>query len=195
MTTSVSRRAFLCAAVAGAVCFASPALAEGQSPFMPSYGKIHASVGWYRLLDRAPYLRLQELDVVPFNGDTLYQLHSVFGDVSKSVRYVSDGPTDIWRIADSAGDCEDIALRSMVELRKRGFPRGALRIAACYWGNQPHAVLTIETTKGTYVIDYLLGYVGIWHGLPFQWHSRESVGLDWDDLSPPRDLEMLLSLV
>jgi len=66
---------------------------------------------------------------------------------------------DFWSLPHSGkGDCEDIALEKRQRLAMLGFPRAALRIAIVFHKGYlcPHALLTIETDRGTYVLDFFL---------------------------------------
>lgn len=98
-----------------------------------------------------------------------------------------DSVGDDWRLlADGeAGDCEDIALTKRQELIERGWPAGALRPAICYAWAQPlggpevHAVLTVETTQGTFVLGNLSDEVQPWEQSDCRdWIMRQAGG-DW----------------
>lgn len=191
---TLGRRALLRAAVAGAVCCAAPALASAPDPFMTSYGSIDAPPGYLEWRSINPIAALYELDTVADSPAVIAAMRKAHAWVRQNVRYRTE-THETWQVALTEGDCEDLALRTLMELWAAGLPRGALRIAACWAGEQPHAVLTVETTAGTYVVDYLNPGVWLWHQLPYQWHSRESVGLRWNDLSPPRDLAHLLERI
>jgi predicted transglutaminase-like cysteine proteinase len=90
-------------------------------------------------------------------------------------RYVTQAPEltdmgDDWHLlaAGDDGDCEDIALTKRDILLAAGWPAGALRPAICYaQGQVPggpalHAVLTVETDAGTYVLGNLSPAVDHW---------------------------------
>lgn len=100
------------------------------------------------------------------------ELTEIQGLVNQGVTQQPDAVTvgDQWTLLEpgGAGDCEDIALTKRDELMSRGWPAGALRPAFCYAYNQPvdgdeiHAVLTVETDAGTYVLGNLDDSVRTW---------------------------------
>ncbi|HET8728448.1 MAG TPA: transglutaminase-like cysteine peptidase [Alphaproteobacteria bacterium] len=88
---------------------------------------------------------------------------------------------DSWRtlLPGEPGDCEDLALTKRERLIRAGLPVGALRPATCRLRGTPfapgdgHAVLTVETDLGTYVLGVAGGAV--------PWHRSEcdSWGYRW----------------
>jgi predicted transglutaminase-like cysteine proteinase len=80
------------------------------------------------------------------------------------------------------GDCEDIALEKRSRLVKIGFPRGSLRIAIGYHKETltSHAVLTVETKQGTYVMDSTNDQIHIWHQTPYNFETRERTDGKWE---------------
>ena len=80
------------------------------------------------------------------------------------------------------GDCEDIALEKRSRLVKIGFPRGALRLAIGYHKKTliSHAVLTIETNQGTYVMDVTNDQICLWNLTPYNFETRERTDGKWE---------------
>jgi len=90
---------------------------------------------------------------------------------------------DFWSLPHSGkGDCEDIALEKRQRLAMLGFPRAALRIAIVFHKGYlcPHALLTIETDRGTYVLDSFFDEIYTWNQLPYNFASRERVDGQWE---------------
>lgn len=88
--------------------------------------------------------------------------------------------SDVWQRLDEAGpgDCEDFALTFRHRLR-RMYPTfaAAFRIATAYTEEgQYHAVLSVETTAGTFVCDIRFPTCRTWESLPYQWRMREIAG-------------------
>ena len=81
--------------------------------------------------------------------------------VNKSVAPVSDmdhwGVVDQWDYpTDGKGDCEDYALLKRRMLMDEGFPRQALLMTVVKEANgDGHAVLTVKTNRGEFVLDNL----------------------------------------
>lgn len=96
---------------------------------------------------------------------------------------------DRWELIghNQAGDCEDMALTKRDILMTWGWPAGALRPAICtisgvddgVAGDQLHAVLTVDTDGGTYVLGNLReGVRSIENSECEQWVMR-SDGIQW----------------
>jgi predicted transglutaminase-like cysteine proteinase len=90
---------------------------------------------------------------------------------------------EFWNYPSSGyGDCEDIALEKRSRLVRRGFPRGALRIAIGYHKKTliSHAVLTVETRQGTFVMDSIKDQIYIWYKTPYNFETRERTDGRWE---------------
>lgn len=80
------------------------------------------------------------------------------------------GVGDDWSVmgAGAAGDCEDFALTKRDLLIRAGWPAGALHVGICFNQSQPvdgeamHAVLAVDTDRGTYVLGNLQAEVVPW---------------------------------
>ncbi|MGJ3230748.1 MAG: transglutaminase-like cysteine peptidase [Oceanicaulis sp.] len=97
---------------------------------------------------------------------------------NRAIRYVPDqtfGNRDLWRIADSAGDCEDYALAKRAALLELGFPGASLRLATVFSRRTGHhAVLVLSTTDGDYVLDNNRDAILPWSDTDFAWVSVQS---------------------
>jgi predicted transglutaminase-like cysteine proteinase len=99
------------------------------------------------------------------------ELAAVQQEVNASyVQRPDPGVGDDWRVMDAvpAGDCEDFALTKRDMLIRRGWPAGALHVGICFNRTQPvdgenmHAVLTVDTDRGTRVLGNLRDGVLPW---------------------------------
>ncbi|MCP4075904.1 MAG: transglutaminase-like cysteine peptidase [Gammaproteobacteria bacterium] len=81
-----------------------------------------------------------------------------------------------------SGDCEDKALEKRHRLAKLGFPRAAMRlmIASHKKFLNSHALLTIETDSGIYVMNSFTDKVKAWYQTPYNYEARERVDGQWD---------------
>jgi predicted transglutaminase-like cysteine proteinase len=72
------------------------------------------------------------------------------------------------------GDCEDFALEKRHALIERGWPEGALLLAALMApGYGRHAVLVVVTDRGDYVLDNLNDEVKPWFATGYHWQTRQ----------------------
>jgi predicted transglutaminase-like cysteine proteinase len=85
------------------------------------------------------------------------------------------GRVEFWTIpSDDYGDCKDYALAKRKELAEKGLPMKALRVAIVVTRQgERHAVLTLATDKGDYVLDNLTGEIRPWYMTGYQWLGRQ----------------------
>lgn len=117
----------------------------------------------------------------------LKQLREVNTVVNREINLVFDNELyqkeEFWTYPSTGyGDCEDIALEKRSRLVQLGFPRGSLRIGLGYHKNLlvAHAVLTVETQQGTFVLDSLYDQVKIWYQTPYNFETRERTDGTWE---------------
>lgn len=81
------------------------------------------------------------------------------------------GREEVWTIpVDGYGDCDDYVLVKRKALINLGVPESALRIALVYTkGLARHALLTVVTDKGNYVLDNLTDEIRSWERTPYIW--------------------------
>ena len=105
------------------------------------------------------------------------------------------GRAEYWTIpTDGYGDCEDIALAKRKKLIDMGMPLPSLRIAVVITAKrESHAVLTVTTDRGDYVLDSLRDEVLPWNQTGYTWIERQdpSRPSGWVSLTSP---QMLASL-
>jgi predicted transglutaminase-like cysteine proteinase len=114
--------------------------------------------------------------------------------VNRSVEPVNDidhwGVADQWDYpTDGKGDCEDYALLKRKLLREHGFPSRTLLITVVRDSQgEGHAILTVKTTGGDYVLDNLSSQVRLWSDAGYRFVKRQSQGNPnrWVALGDPR---------
>lgn len=123
------------------------------------------------------------LDWSPALGAALAAVNAA---VNADVRFLSDpecwGLEDYWTYpAFGRGDCEDYALEKRRRLVAEGLPSAALTMAILHHREEyfPHAVLTVETDAGTWVLDNLHDAPICWADLPYRWEQRERPDGQW----------------
>ncbi|MBY6241009.1 transglutaminase-like cysteine peptidase [Methylosinus sp. Sm6] len=100
--------------------------------------------------------------------------------VNHSIQPVSDmdhwGVVDRWDYpTDGKGDCEDFALAKRRLLIERGYPRQALLMTVVREANgDGHAVLTLRTNRGEFVLDNMNDAVKTWTMTPYRFVKRQS---------------------
>lgn len=102
------------------------------------------------------------------------------------------GRLDHWTPIDAAGgDCEDYAIAKQLALLGRGWPLAALRLATCWVETGGfHAVLTVDTADGTYVLDNRFTEPMPWEVLRrrgYRFDRRQAAqGRGWVQVREPR---------
>ena len=86
------------------------------------------------------------------------------------------GVIDKWDFPDDKrGDCEDYVIEKRHRLMKAGFPRQALLITVVRdLEGEGHAVLTVKTDKGDYVLDNMHETVRPWTATGYKYIKRQS---------------------
>lgn len=98
-------------------------------------------------------------------------IEEVNANVNGKIIQVTDenyyGKPELWTYPRSAGDCEDFALLKKRELKARGFEESDLLITVVKKRDgSGHAVLTIRTSEGDFVLDNLDERVKRWWQTP-----------------------------
>ena len=165
--------ASLAALVPSAPSHPAPAKAEFHSParFMPVGGPTSVPYGWVdfcrRYSGECEGDALTPLDI-NWTPKAMKEIVRVNKWVNTHIAPMSDmehyGVIDLWIYpADGKGDCEDYALLKRKLLMEEGFPRQALLITVVKDAhNDGHAVLTVKTTAGEFVLDNFNDEVKTW---------------------------------
>ena len=119
-------------------------------------------------------------------------LGSVNQSVNQAIWPQSDkahyGRAEYWTIpTDGFGDCEDYALTKRKDLLASGIGSSALRLAVVDTPrNGRHAVLTVATDKGDFVLDNLTDDILPWSRTGFAWiEVQDQINpMQWDAMRP-----------
>jgi predicted transglutaminase-like cysteine proteinase len=108
------------------------------------------------------------------------QIERINAWVNHSIKPVSDmehwGVVDQWDYpTDGKGDCEDYALLKRKMLIEDGYPRQALLMTVVKEKNgDGHAILTIKTNRGEFVLDNMSDTIRPWTSAPYRFVKRQS---------------------
>ena len=85
------------------------------------------------------------------------------------------GREEVWTFPDIAGDCEDYVLLKRQMLINRGFAPGTLLITVVRKPDgEAHAVLTVRTDRGDFVLDNLRTDIRLWSDTEYTYLKRQS---------------------
>jgi predicted transglutaminase-like cysteine proteinase len=162
---------------------------------MSPYGRADAPIGYLDFCDSHPVDCLPEgpmLERIVLTPDKWRELALVNKDVNEKIKPISDaaqyGVVERWTFPTSGvGDCEDYVLLKRLRLMELGWAQSALLITVVRDENQEgHAILTVRTTRGDYILDNKHSRILSWHRTPYMYIKRQS-GKDprqWVSLVP-----------
>lgn len=108
---------------------------------------------------------------------------SAIRDINTSVNHRYEAKTDmevygreeVWAYPVTAGDCEDYALEKRKELAEKGFSLADLLITVVRKPDgEGHAVLTVRTSDGDYILDNLTDDVKLWTDTSYTFLKRQA---------------------
>ncbi|HUO54651.1 MAG TPA: transglutaminase-like cysteine peptidase [Rhodoblastus sp.] len=117
---------------------------------------------------------------VNLTDSAMREIQQVNSYVNHAIEAVSDmdhwGVVDRWDLPlDGKGDCEDYALLKRKLLIERGYPRQALLITVVRDQNdEGHAILTVKTNGGEYILDNLTDELKPVDRIPYRLVKRQS---------------------
>ena len=164
--------------------------------FMESFGDTLPPIGYVTFCqDNRDECRPSRrfADRVQYNPVKFEELQAVNTYVNNAVTPVTDmelyGKVEVWTFpASGKGDCEDYVLLKRRMLLERGWPASTLLITVVRdENNEGHAVLTVRTDSGDFVLDNKRKEVMAWSDTPYTFVKRQSDRnpLVWISLLPP----------
>ena len=139
-------------------------------------------IGHYEFCRQYPRecrVRTRDTRPVGMTPAVWHAIESVNARVNSAVRPVEDialhGVTELWSFPQGAGDCEDYVLLKRNMLMQMGFAASDLLITVVRRPNgEGHAVLTVRTDRGDFVLDNLDGRVRHWQRTPYTFLKRQA---------------------
>jgi len=85
------------------------------------------------------------------------------------------GRDEVWTYPSDVGDCEDFVLEKRRELMAKGFTLSNLLITVVRKPDgEGHAVLTVRTMDGDFILDNLDDRVRLWSETPYRFMKRQA---------------------
>jgi predicted transglutaminase-like cysteine proteinase len=139
-------------------------------------------------------------DVV-LSADAWKDLQRINLWVNSHVKPMTDmdhwGVVERWNYPDDGyGDCEDFALQKRKMLMQAGWPREALLMTVVRDKNgDGHAILTVKTDKGEFILDNQTDEVLLWTDTGYRFVKRQSQSDPnaWVSLGDPRGAPLTAS--
>ena len=135
----------------------------------------------------------KEAPIVTLTTASWEKIQGADDAVNDTMRPITDqqhyGVAEYWNIpTDGLGDCEDYAVTKRQHLIAAGLPAAALRIAIVQLADgERHAVLTVTTDHGDFVLDNLTRRIRSWDDTDYHWIERQDPrdGYAWVSLEGP----------
>lgn len=157
--------------------------AKAAELFMQVGGRTTQPVGHYEFCQRLPVECNQKTSKqapVELTRKLWAAMVDINNAVNVSVKPMTDmeiyGQEEYWAYPDNgAGDCEDYALEKRRRLMALGVPAGNLLITVARQPNgDGHAVLTVRTSMGEFILDNLESRVLAWTDTEYTYLKRQS---------------------
>jgi predicted transglutaminase-like cysteine proteinase len=180
------------------VALAAPAVASDgarkSSAFAREYGETLPPIGYVEFCQRhaeACEARAAGKRKLAMNDEKWLLVRMVNAFVNGSIAPITDetlyGTAEYWTIPADAGDCEDLVLLKRKILQQKGIPAEALRITVVLdEQGEGHAVLTLVTTRGDFILDNRRNDIRNWHATNYTMLKRQSAQdpRKWVSLEP-----------
>ncbi|MEI2300032.1 transglutaminase-like cysteine peptidase [Ensifer sp. MJa1] len=106
-------------------------------------------------------------------------IRQVNAAVNREITPITDqelhGRDEVWSYPQDAGDCEDFVLEKRKRLMKKGFSASDLLITVVRKPDgEGHAVLTVRTGQGDFILDNLENGVKLWTHTPYRYLKRQA---------------------
>lgn len=155
---------------------------NAAEPFMHTGGRTTQPVGHYDFCQREPVECRQttpKQPPIPLTRKLWAAMVDVNNTVNTMVAPETDmqiwGKEEVWSYPDRVGDCEDYVLEKRRELMKLGVPAGAVLITVVRQrSGDGHAVLTVRTSNGDYILDNLEPRILAWDATDYTFLKRQS---------------------
>lgn len=150
--------------------------------FMPTGGRATQPIGHYEFCRSNPgecsvrSVRTAPASLTPALWEAIIDVNN-FVNLSVAPRTDTEiwGREEVWSFPDRVGDCEDYVLEKRRELMSLGLPAADVLITVVRQKNGAgHAVLTVRTDRGDFVLDNLEARVRPWTDTPYTFLKRQS---------------------
>ncbi len=156
--------------------------AAAGSDSMVTGGRTTQPIGHYQFCQRVPeecQQRTSNSRPVELTRALWAEMIDINNAINAAVMPRTDmetwGQEEVWSFPEGLGDCEDYVLEKRRELMAAGVPASSLLITVVRQQNgDGHAVLTVRTSNGDYILDNLEPRVLAWQDTEYTYLKRQS---------------------
>ena len=180
-----------------AALWATQAQSFDRTAYVPVANETRAPIGWVDFCTESPSectggpTAPRDVVLTPRAWRDLNQVNTWVNNAIKPMTDLDHwGVVEKWSYPDDGyGDCEDYVLLKRRMLVQAGWPREALLITVVRdKKDEGHAVLTVKTDKGDYVLDNQAETIVLWSETGYRFVKRQSQSDQnvWVSLGDPR---------
>jgi len=168
---------------AGAALFAGLCVSQASaSQPMLTGGLTSQPIGHYEFCQANPVecnIRMRDPGPEHMSGALWKQIVAVNVGVNAAIKPMNDidiyGKDEVWAYPVGTGDCEDYVLEKRRDLMRQGLSLSNLLITVVRKPDgEGHAVLTVRTDKGDFVLDNLTNSVRQWDQTGYRFLKRQA---------------------
>ena len=160
----------------------SQSFADSRGPSMLTGGLTSQPIGHYEFCQKyADECNQRSKMTAPpkvteFGWNLVREINS---DVNNTIIAMTDldiyGRDEVWEYPTEVGDCEDFVLLKRKKLMEKGFAAADLLITVVRKPDgEGHAVLTLRTTEGDFILDNLEDDVKLWTATEYTYLKRQA---------------------
>lgn len=172
--------------------------AQTDSPFMTTGSLTSQPIGHYEFCKRLPNeCNLTSAQTAPIKLDQAIwaKIVQVNAEVNALIQPMTDmeiyGVEEYWTYSTTVGDCEEYVLLKRRELAEAGLPLSSLLITVLRKPDgEGHAVLTVRTDRGDFILDNLTDAVKNWQETDYTYLKRQAANHTgrWVSIETPSNL-------
>ncbi len=178
----MKRLTAVCTVLVASLAFSLPAMGKEGATFSQEFGKTLPPIGFVKFCAKNMaecQTKADKPQRIPLSSQTWEQIVGVNTLVNSTIRPMSDqdlyGVPELWTFPIDAGDCEDYLLLKKRHLEALGFVSNSLLITVVLdEKGDGHAVLTVATDKGDYVLDNRRNDVLFWNQTGYTFVKRQA---------------------
>ena len=178
--TKIKKHLGLALAAIGILASASIAEAASSSP-MPTTGYTSQPIGHYEFCKRyasscTANATQAALKLTPQSWKRIVDVNvAVNTNIFPRTDQEVFGVPEYWAYPTTQGDCEDFVLLKQYMLEREGIPASALLITVVRQSNgDGHAVLTLRTDQGDFILDNLDNQIVAWQATDYTYLKRQA---------------------